>query len=111
GLLTFFSLYAEEKSLGKFGNGPSSRMRSHFTQPANWPNKKSPHAKDIQRVANEKLVPLLTRILEVYDTHFTPALSAEMVLKNLYVFGLIADIARKLKEFKDENNVMLLADA
>ena len=33
------------------------------------------------------------------------------MLQNLYVFGLVADISRKLKEYKDENNLMLLADA
>ena len=39
------------------------------------------------------------------------ALSADVVLQNLYVFGLVADISSKLKEYKDENNLMLLADA
>lgn len=38
-------------------------------------------------------------------------LSAELVLNNFYAFGLIADISRKLKEYKEQNNLMLLADA
>ena len=111
GLITFFTLYAGEKNLNKFIKPPSDRIRTYFTQAANWPNKKSPRAVAIARVAQEKLVPAIISILDAYDKHFTSALSAEMVLKNLYVFGLIADIARKLKEFKDENNLMLLADA
>jgi ATP-dependent helicase/nuclease subunit A len=110
GLLTFFGLYATEKNLSRI-KPPSERMRNYFSQPANWPGKKSIHAADIHRIANEKLVPILQEILTAYDTHFTSALSAEMALKNLYVFGLITDIARKLKEYKDENNLMLLADA
>jgi ATP-dependent helicase/nuclease subunit A len=32
-------------------------------------------------------------------------------LNNFYSFGLIIDISRKLKEYKDENGIMLLADA
>jgi ATP-dependent exoDNAse (exonuclease V) beta subunit len=111
GLLTFFMLYAWEKNLSRMSKAPSDRMRSYFTQAANWPNKKSPHKENIQRIAADRLVPVIREILDVYDEHYTMALSAEVALKNLYVFGLIADIARKLKEYKDENNVMLLADA
>ncbi|MBK8291962.1 MAG: UvrD-helicase domain-containing protein [Flammeovirgaceae bacterium] len=32
-------------------------------------------------------------------------------MNNFYSFGLIIDISRKLKEYKDENGIMLLADA
>lgn len=110
GIITFFAQYAGEKNLSRF-KPPSGRLRTYFTEPENWPGKRSPHAAVIRRVAGEKLVPELLSIIAAYDEHFTSALSAEMVLKNLYVFGLIADIARKLKEYKDENNVMLLADA
>ncbi|NJN42898.1 MAG: UvrD-helicase domain-containing protein [Flammeovirgaceae bacterium] len=39
------------------------------------------------------------------------ALSAEVALNNFYAFGLVTDIARKLREYKDQNNLMLLADA
>jgi ATP-dependent helicase/nuclease subunit A len=111
GLLTFFNLYAWEKNLGKMIRPPGERIRTYFTQPANWPNKKSAHKENIQRVAASKLVPLVNEILDTYDEHYTMAFSAEVALKNLYVFGLITDIARKLKEYKDENNIMLLADA
>lgn len=111
GLLTFFALYAREKNVSRMIKSPTSRIRNHFTIAANWPNKKSPHKVAIQRIADKQLVPLVIEILKVYDEHFAMALSAEVALKNLYVFGLIADIARKLKEYKDENNVMLLADA
>lgn len=110
GIITFFAQYAGEKNLSRF-KPPSGRLRTYFTEPENWPGKRSPHAAVIKRIAGEKLVPELLSIIAAYDEHFISALSAEMVLKNLYVFGLIADIARKLKEYKDENNVMLLADA
>ena len=110
GLLTFFKQYAWEKNLSTY-KAPGERIRSYFTQPANWPGKKSPHAKNIARMADAMLVPALNLILDASDKHFAMALSAEVALKNMYVFGLIADISRKLKEYKDENNVMLLADA
>ena len=37
--------------------------------------------------------------------------SAVEVLKNFYAFGLISDLTRNLKAYKQENNIMLLSDA
>ncbi len=110
GLSSFFKTFAFEKNLGSC-KPPSDRMRNYFSHPGNWPNKKSPHARDIIHTATEKLVPLLLKILNIFDMKFKLTLSAEVALKNMYVFGLITDISRKLKEYKDENNIMLLADA
>lgn len=111
GLLTFFSTYAYQKNLSSIDKAPGDRIRNHFTQPAKWPGKTTRHASEIIRVAEVKLIPAIHEILETYDAQFKEALTAETALKNLYVFGLIADIARKLNEYKAENNVMLLADA
>ncbi len=111
GLLTFFNQFAFEKNLGKLREGPKGRVRNYFTEAVNWPNKKSPHKNEIFQTAQTSLMPALVKIIDVYDEHFKLALSADVALKNMYVFGLISDIARKLKEYKDENNIMLLADA
>jgi ATP-dependent helicase/nuclease subunit A len=111
GLLTFFYQFAFEKNLSRFSEGPGKRIQTHFTVAANWPGKKTVHSKEIVQAAEQHLIPCIKLILDTYQEHYKAALSADMVLRNLYVFGLITDIARKLKEFKDENNVMLLADA
>ncbi|HEX8039744.1 MAG TPA: UvrD-helicase domain-containing protein, partial [Chryseosolibacter sp.] len=110
GLLSFFRSFAFEKNLSRW-KSPGERIRNFFSRPENWPNKKSPWEKDIVRAAGEHLVPRLSAIVETYDRRYPQALSADVVLKNMYVFGLITDISRKLKEYKDENNIMLLADA
>lgn len=110
GLFTFVEQFVDEKNLSKY-KAPSERIRNHFANAANWPNKKSPHARDIQSAAASDLVPRLERIVASYDQNYRAAFSAEVALKNMYVFGLISDISRKLKEYKDENNLMLLADA
>jgi len=49
--------------------------------------------------------------LDYRKNNFQVALSAEAALSNFYAFGLLTDIARKLSEYKRENNLMLLADA
>lgn len=110
GLKNFLEMCAGERNLKEF-KAPGTRIRNHFIVPENWPQKKSPHAADIVRTAREKLAPIISELLEVFDKHYSGALSAEVALRNMYVFGLITDITRKLKEYKDENNVMLLADA
>ncbi len=111
GLLTFFNQFGYEKSLSKF-KPPGTRITAHFRgKAANWPKRDSRHARDIMSAAEEIFVGNLEEILVVYENDFRKALSAEVALKNLYVFGLISDIARKLKEYKTENNLMLLADA
>jgi len=93
-----------EKEKGK-------RAEGDYQLSANWPAKDSPHRSMIQKLAEEKLIPLLNEILEFREKNYITALSAEVVLSNFYSFGLITDISRKLKEYKDENSIMLLADA
>jgi ATP-dependent helicase/nuclease subunit A len=110
GLFTFFRMFAEEKNLAKFSE-PGNRIKNDFTKAEKWPGKKTTRAAEIIQTADEKLVPIIQQLLDTYEKQFTQALSAELVLKNMYVFGLIADISRKLKEYKQRNNMMLLADA
>jgi ATP-dependent helicase/nuclease subunit A len=111
GLLNFFRLAASERNLGKLKIPEGTRIRNYFIYPEKWPNKASRHSAGIRQIAEQKLVPLLRSILATYDEGYKKAFSAEIALKNLYVFGLTSDISRKLREYKDDNNLMLLADA
>lgn len=111
GLISFFENFATHKFVKDFLN-PSDRIRVVFDSPSDWPfNKNTKRAEEIIEVASAQLVPLKREIVSAYDQLYAQALSAELVLQNLYVFALMADIARKLKDYKEENNVMLLADA
>lgn len=87
------------------------RAEKEYQVPANWPDKATPSGALIRELAQSKLLPLMNDILRHWHTAFRSSLSAEVVLSNFYAFGLVADISRKLKEYKDENNLMLLADA
>jgi len=87
------------------------RARKEFLDSKNWSDKNTLNASGIQQKAESLLIPLLKTILEYRDKHYKTALSAEVVLNNFYAFGLVADLSRKLREHKEENNMMLLADA
>ena len=110
GLFTFFAMFAYEKNIKDF-NEVKDRIQNFFDVAENWPNKSTRRRNEIIELARTKLIPIKRKLVELHEKHYRAALSAEVVLQNLYVFGLVADISRKLKEYKDENNLMLLADA
>jgi ATP-dependent exoDNAse (exonuclease V) beta subunit len=110
GLKTFLTLFANAREV-KTLKEIKSRIRETFANASKWVPKGSPYGSSIFAVADRELVPRIQAIIDVHQNEYTAALSAEVALGNLYVFGLIADISRKLREYKDENNLMLLADA
>ncbi|MCE7863475.1 MAG: hypothetical protein DYG99_08035 [Bacteroidetes bacterium CHB5] len=91
--------------------GIGKRPLNEYQSSSNWPATKTAHKARMEQVAAEQLIPLLLEILDIHQKGYVRALSAEIVLSNLNEFGLIADIAQKLKEYKQENNMMLLSDA
>jgi ATP-dependent helicase/nuclease subunit A len=110
GLFTFFNMFLENNLIEY--KEPSPRIRNYFTVAKNWPSKKATNRpSEIINLAGEKLIPLLKELLKIYDTSYSDALSADVVLRNFYAFGLLSDISRKLKEYKAANNLMLLSDA
>lgn len=110
GLLTFFETFATQKNI-KDIKEPGDRLQNHFTRAEKWPSKTATNPADMVATAEKQLIPIIHHILDAYNTLYKDALSAELVLRNMYVFGLIADISRKLREYKERNNTMLLADA
>lgn len=112
GIYNFFRKVAGFSRVKDFDeDAKGKRPDTDYQDSANWPAKDSPRRAAILALTNAKLLPLLNEILAYRRKHYTAALSAESALNNFYAFGLIADISRKLKEYKDENNLMLLADA
>ncbi|MEX1238124.1 MAG: UvrD-helicase domain-containing protein [Cyclobacteriaceae bacterium] len=110
GLLSFFRDNAYARTVSKC-KAPRPRIREEFTVPENWPNKKFAAPAEMVATAREQFVPRIQIMIAAFEARYKLALSAEVALQNMYVFGLITDISRKLKEYKDENNLMLLADA
>ncbi len=110
GMLTFFEMFALQKSL-KDMKEPGDRIQNYFTKAEKWPSKTTSRGAEIIATADKQLIPIINQLLDTYSKEYKEALSAELVLRNMYVFGLIADISRKLREYKERNNMMLLADA
>ncbi|MBK5280416.1 MAG: UvrD-helicase domain-containing protein [Bacteroidia bacterium] len=112
GVYNFFSKFSKITSVKEFDEkAKGKRSENEFQDSKHWPDKDTPHKAILLKLAKEKLIPLLNQILEYRDKNYRKALTAEIVLNNFYAFGLLADISRKLKDYKDENGIMLLADA
>ncbi|MBN8577483.1 MAG: UvrD-helicase domain-containing protein [Cytophagales bacterium] len=113
--VTSGSLYTHLSKLSVLKNvrdyPESKRAESEFTVPKSVGNEKSLRRNEVLALAEQKLVPLLKELNKFSKENKEHAVSAEAVLTNFYAFGLIADISRKLKEYKQENNMMLLSDA
>lgn len=88
-----------------------ARPEKEYQISVNWPVKTSGNFALLRDLAGRTLIPMLNEILEYRRKNYQRCLSAEVVLANFYTFGLVADISRKLREYKDENSMMLLDDA
>jgi ATP-dependent exoDNAse (exonuclease V) beta subunit len=112
GIYNFFQKFAAITRVKDFDDErKGKRVDKEFQESKHWPDKSTAHHALIVKLAEDRLIPLLNEVLDYRSKHYALALSAEVALNNFYAFGLIADISRKLKEYKEENNLMLLADA
>lgn len=112
GIFNFFTKAVAIKSVKDFDEKEKGkRSNNEFLKTINWPDKNTPHTALILSLAEKQLLPILTEINSYWQTNYAKALSAEVALNKFYSFGIISDISRKLREYKDRNNTMLLADA
>ncbi|MCX7636518.1 MAG: UvrD-helicase domain-containing protein [Cyclobacteriaceae bacterium] len=95
---------ADVEDLGK-------RARADFLHARNWPGKNPVKEERIIQFAETKGIELLQNITSYRDRHFSRALTAEIILENLYLFGLTQDLIRKLSDYRRQHNAMLLAEA
>lgn len=103
--------YFLEFSKGRYFPSNGVRIQSALVAGSNWGAKKGINYQALTDIADSKLVPILRTMVDYDDENGFKYNSVIQVLKNFYAFGLIADITRKLKNYKQENNIMLLADA
>jgi len=103
------------KYFREFANGQyveaKPRILASAVDAGDWASKKSPRQKELRQLAERELIPLLAEMIEFDRRNFVRYNSADLVEQNFYSYGLLSDISRKLKDYKAENNLMLLSDA
>lgn len=92
---------------------PTQTMCNARNQLENWYKKTDPTPlKDsIERLYHNGLNRILNESLDALAEETTRMNSARAILKNIYPFGLLGNIALKVKEVLSENNTVLLSDS
>ncbi|MFD1003523.1 UvrD-helicase domain-containing protein [Ohtaekwangia kribbensis] len=89
---------------------PGTRVMGMMVDAAEWPSK-GPNASVIVSKGNQAWLSQLASLIGYIEKESISYFSAEQALRNLYVFGLLSDISKTLREYLRENNLMLLSDA
>lgn len=106
------TIYAwfRDLSLGRNRSRDTTRIQQSVLGPTDW-FKKGIYREKYLAIADREIMPIVREMVTYDDDKSIIARTAEQVLKNFYAFGLITDIVRKLRDYREENNVLMLADA
>ncbi|MBS1558653.1 MAG: UvrD-helicase domain-containing protein [Bacteroidetes bacterium] len=108
-VFSFVKKISELNSASGFKEIPK-RIGNELLSIENWFDKKHPQYGVLTQRADNWVHPF-NEIITFREKNLKKALTAEVLLKEFYAFGLLTDVLRKLNEYKLENNVMVLADA
>lgn len=75
-----------------------------------WSTKTSPKKSEIQQVVEAGLQEITISIVEYFHNHIQEYTTATEVLRNFYVFGILSHIIVKLKQYRQDNDIMLISD-
>jgi len=90
---------------------PKIRSRNVLNGLERWINKNSLQAGLVESLVSKHLYYLLEEALTYYDSNIITYNTATLILKNIYSFGVLADIYLKIREISTEKNIFLLSDA
>lgn len=90
---------------------PGSRVLAALEDPDKWASKSSKLKEPIAQAVAGGLQDCLQEVITLFARGHRLYESARQVLRNLYTYGILSDIARKLKAYKEENDLMLISDS
>jgi len=108
GVAGYFSKIANPKNAASFL--VTSRIEKGLQDPSSWTSKKSEFKKSIDDLVISSLHPLLQKAATIVENEYKEYITANEVLKKIYLFGLVNDLQDKFREYRKENNVILLSD-
>lgn len=89
---------------------PQGRLLAAIVDPEKWATKSSPVKDEILSLVNEHLNELTGNLVAFYEDGICEYASVKEVLRNFYVYGILSEIQKKLKQYRRENDVMLISD-
>jgi len=100
--------YLAEKDIKKIS--PRQRDINAVDNQDGWVNKSSEKRDEIIAVVNGGLNEVLKRIIEYYNKNYREYFTAVSINKNLFSFGILADIEQQIREITHNDNLFLLSD-
>ncbi len=89
---------------------PGSRILKAVEDPTSWYGKKSPLKDQLQNAIDAGLYNMLVDGLRYYSENILRYNTAQEVKGFIYGFGILSDITRKLQQYRDDNDVLLISD-
>ncbi|MBK7429862.1 MAG: UvrD-helicase domain-containing protein [Bacteroidetes bacterium] len=108
GVAGYFQKISNPKNAASFLTG--SRVEKGIDDPTSWTSKKSEYKSTLDDLVSTALLPLLQKAVAIVDNEYREYITANEVLKKIYLFGLVNDLQDKFREYRKENNVILLSD-
>ncbi len=100
---TFYKISQGNYELG-------SRFVNAAKGEAGWAKKNSDKEDEIQQLVNGRLGEIASEILRYVEDHERNYRTAKALFRNIYAFGLLEELNTNLKDYRDEQNIMLISD-
>ena len=88
----------------------TKRALAAAENPEAWAAKKSEHRQEIVHLAESRLLPLLRKAIEIQDRDLRRYATGFQLLKTLYLFGIVNDLSLHYRDYRNENNKILISD-
>lgn len=76
-----------------------------------WVSKKDPRYDSLAAIAEQHLMPILQDAVDFYHKNKERYYSALAAIKFIYGFGLLADLGKKVREYKHDRDLLFIQDA
>ena len=88
----------------------TKRVEAARTDAMAWTSKSSDKKEQICQVAESAFIPLMNEALAYIEQNQKEYHTATVALKHLYTLGLMSDMARRLRDYKREEEMIMISD-
>jgi ATP-dependent exoDNAse (exonuclease V) beta subunit len=89
---------------------PGIRTKEAHASPEKWVSKSSKKKEEILQLVEDRLRFILENIFKHIENNFRNYITATEVLNLIYIAGIVNKLDEKLKEYRDENDLLLISD-
>ncbi len=103
--------YLEALSAGRTGKVPGTRVCNALDDAEGWYSAGSEKKKQISYLVKNGLGELLAKAVRKFEDEFAKYETARLVVRNIYILGILSDVSERVYAYASEMNFFLLSDA